>query len=260
MAALNAARYAVVIIAVALTACVTTSSNPKPEPSDKEAAQYNMQLGISYLRQGELKRAQGKLEKAVAQDDSLGTAYSALGLVFERLGDYAGAEQNYRRAVSAEPSNPDTLNSLGAFLCQRKQEPKEALVLFDKALAVPLSKAEANRAMINANAGLCAKRVDLARAEAYLRAALVADPDYRDALVQLADVAFSRGNYLQSRAFLDRYLAAGSATPDALWLGVRVEKALGDAAASQGYATRLKAQFPAAEETRLLLESERSGG
>ncbi len=260
MVVLNISRCGVLLAALALTACVTTSSNPKPAASDKEAARFNLQLGISYLRQGELKTAQAKLEKAVAQDGTLATAYSALGLVFERLGDSAGAEANYRRAVGLEPSNPDTLNALAVFLCQRKQEPIEALRLFDKALAVPLSKADSNQAMLNANAGLCAKRVDLARAENYLRAALAADPGYKDALVQLADVAFSRGNYLQSRAFLDRYLAAGGATPDALWLGVRVEKAMGDTAAARAYGARLKAQFPLAEETRLLLESERNGG
>ena len=260
MAVMNVIRCGLILAALVLAACVTTSSHPKPPASDKEAAQFNMQLGVSYLRQGELKTAQAKLEKALSQDSSLATAYSALGLVFERLGDNAGAEKNYRQAVSLEPSNPDTLNALAVFLCQRKLEPTEALRLFDKALAVPLSKADANRAMLNANAGLCAKRVDLGRAEEYLRAALVADPSYTDALVQLADVSFSRGNYLQSRAFLDRYLAAGRATPDALWLGVRIEKAQGNAAAAQGYASRLKAQFPEAEETRLLLESERRGG
>ena len=260
MVVVKVARCSVLLAALLVAACVTTSSRPKPEVSDKDAAQFNMQLGISYLRQGELKTAQAKLEKALSQDGSLATAYSALGLVFERLGDSRGAEKNYRRAVSLEPSNPDTLNALAVFLCQRKQESTEALRLFDKALAVPRSQADSNRAMLNANAGLCAKRVDLARAEDYLRAALAADPTYTDALVQLADVAFSRGNYLQSRAFLVRYLAAGRTTPDALWLGVQVEKALGDTAAAQAYAARLKTQFPEAEETRLLLESERHDG
>jgi type IV pilus assembly protein PilF len=131
---------------------------------------------------------------------------------------------------------------------------------FEQALAVPLSKAEANRAMLYTNAGLCAKRFDLARAESYLRSALATDPSFKGALLQLSDVTFSRGNYLQSRAFLERFLAAGPATPDALWLGVRVEKALGGSSASREYAERLKKEFPESVETRLLLESERNAG
>jgi len=253
-------RACVAVLAIAVCACVSTSSREKPVASKKEAAQYNMQLGISYLRQGDYRTAQAKLEKAIADDSSLATAHSALGLVYERLGDEAGAEKNYRRAVSLAPSDPDTLNALAVFLCLEKDSSAEALRYFDKALAVPLSKSYSNKAMLYANAGLCAKRVDLPRAESYFRSALASDPNYRDALLQLADVSFSRANYLQSRAFLERFLAGGSATADALWLGVRVEKALGEQTMAARYAERLKKEFPESAQTRQLFESERNAG
>ncbi len=248
------------LVALAVAGCISSSSRPPAPTSKKEAAEYNMQLGVGYLRKGELKTAQAKLEKAIADDSSLTAAHVALGVVLERLGDMPGAEKSYRRAASLEPANPDTLNALAAFLCAQRQQPAEALRLFDKAIAVPLSKADTNRAMLNANAGVCARRVDLARAEGYLRAALAIDPGYRDALLQLADVTFQRNNFLQSRAFLERYLAGVSATPDALWLGVRVEQALGGSAAAERYAAQLKRDFPTSEQTRQLLERERHGG
>jgi type IV pilus assembly protein PilF len=97
----------------------------------------------------------------------------------------------------------------------------------------------------------------IARAENYLRSALTNDPGYNAALLQLANVANSRGNPLQARAFIERYLAAVPASPAALWLGVQVERALGDRVASNSYADRLKSDFPQSVETRLLLESER---
>lgn len=246
--------------ALLLAACVTTSSKPTPKVSKKEAAKINMQLGITYLRQGDLKAAQSKLEKAVEEDDSLATAYWSLGLVFERLGDNRGAEKNYRHAVSLAPDDPDSLNALAVFLCLQKQETAEALRKFDKALAVPLSKTYSNKAMLYTNAGVCAKRVNMEEAEDYLRKALATDPDFKPALLQLADVAFNRSNYLQSRAFLERFLAGGPASPDALWLGVRVENALGEPTAARAYAERLKKEFPESVETRLLLESERHAG
>jgi len=249
-----------VIGTLLLAACVASSSKPAPPVSKKEAAQYNMQLGISYLRQGDLKAAQTKLEKAVAEDDSLATAYAALGLVFERLGDSPGAEKNYRRAVSIAPEDPDSLNALAVFLCLKKQETAEAMRYFEKALAIPLSKALSNKAMLYTNAGICAKRIDMEKAESYLRSALAADPAFKQALLQLADVTFNRSNYLQSRAFLERFLASGAATPDALWLGVRIENALGETAAARAYGERLKKEFPEAVETRLLLESQRNAG
>ncbi len=260
MAVVKAGRAGVVMIPLlCMLGCVSSGSSPSAA-SRKEAAQYNMQLGIGYLRQGDLKAAQAKLEKAIADDDSLATAYRALGLVFERLGDIPGAEKNYRRAVNLAPEDPDALNALAVFLCLQRQNTAEAMRNFDRALAIPLSKAETNKAMLYTNAGLCAKRIDLAGAETYLRGALAVDPNFREALLQLADVSFSRSNYLQSRAFLERYLDSGAVTSGALWLGVRVEKALGEANASRAYAERLRSEFPASVETRLLLESERDAG
>lgn len=260
MAALIMRSAVAAASALVLAACVTTSSKPAPPVSPKEAAQFNVQLGINYLRQGDLQNAQAKLERAIAQDSSMPTAYSALGLVFERLGDHAGAEKNYRRAVSLAPDDPDSLNALAVFLCLQKQETVEAMHYFEKALAVPLSKTYSNKAMVYTNAGVCAKRVDMEKAEGYLRSALAADPNFSQALLQLADVAFSRSNYLQSRAFLERFLAAAPVTPDALWLGYRTENALGETSAARAYGERLKKEFPEAVETRLLLESQRNAG
>lgn len=244
---------------LALAGCVTSSSIPESAnpPSRHDAAQYNLQLGIGYLRQNKLKAAQEKLEKALEQDSGLATAHTALGLVFERLEDPEGAEQHYRRAVDLDAEDPDTLNTYAVFLCSKKQKPAEALKLFDRALAIPLSRKTANRAMLYANAGTCAKGTDLPRAENYLRESLAQDPQFADALLQLSEVSFERGNGLQARGFLERHLVVAKPTPAALWLGVRIEQSLGDAGAARRYSEQLRKQFPQSVETRLMLEQER---
>ncbi len=248
-------------VLLAPAGCVTTSSRPEPPPtSSVDAAQYNMQLGVSYLRQNNLPAARDKLEKALEQDPNLATAHAALGVVFERLEDPEGAERHYRRAVDLDGSDPDNLNALAVFTCSRKDKPKEALKLFDRAIAIPLSVKTANRTMLYTNAGTCAKKVDLERSEAYLRGALAQDPKFPDALYQLADVSLERGNALQARGFIERYLAAGKPTPAALWLGVRIEQSLNDAAAASRYAEQLRTKFPESRETRLMLSQSRSAG
>jgi len=249
------------VLVLATTACVTTSSRPKPVPgSDMEAAQYNLQLGISYLRQNNLQAAREKLERAIEQEPDLATAHAALGVVFERLEDPKGAERHYRRAVELDSSDPDNLNALAIFVCSRKKDPREALKLFDRAIAIPLSVSVANRPMLYTNAGTCAKSVDLARAERYLRGALAEDSQFPDALFQLADVMLEQGNALQARGFLERYLARVKPTSAALWLGVRIEQALKDNSAATRYAEQLRREFPDAPETRLLNERSRSPG
>lgn len=248
-------------LALALAGCISSSSRPPlPGTSSEDAAQYNMQLGISYLRQNNLQAARDKLEKALEQEPSLATAHAALGLVFERLEDPSGAERHYRRAVDLNGSDPDNLNALAVFTCSRRQKPEEALKLFDRAIAIPLSVSAANRPMLNTNAGTCAKRFDLVRSENYLREALAEDPRFPDALLQLAEVTLERGNALQARGFLERFLAAAKPTPSALWLGVRIEESLGDARAARRYGDQLRRDFPDAVETRRLIETSRSQG
>jgi type IV pilus assembly protein PilF len=231
-----------------------------PPPSMDEASDINLQLGIGYLRKGDLQSAKLKLEKSADQNPDLVMAHIMLGLVYERLGDRDIAEKSYRRAVAIDSRNPDALNSLAVFLCHDDSGRPEALKLFDRALDVPQSETFSNRAMLYTNAGVCVKPADLPRAEEYLRAAVRLDPEFTVALVQLADVAYQRGNYLQSRAFLERYMSQDDASPPVLWLAVRVESAMGDVPAANEYGRRLKAEFPASVEARLLMEQEQDAG
>lgn len=255
-----------VVLGIALSSmlggCVTeqTSGRVQPQEQPQEAADLNVQLGVGYLRQGDLKAAQSKLEKAVELEPDNVTAHRALGLVYERLGDVAAAERQYRKAVSLAPGDPEALNSLAVFLCGKDQTREEALEKFDRAIAVPQSKQYSNKAMLNTNAGVCAKPRDLALAENYLRTALAFNSTFPDALLQMADVAYQRQNYLQARAFLQRYSDVAAASPAVLWLSFQVETAMGDLKAADEAAQTLRREFPESVETRLLLERERNAG
>ena len=240
-----------------ISGCVTESSNALPAAEPEKAAQAYLDLGVGYFRQGDLPQAQSALEKAIEQDPGLATAHTVLALVYERMGDIDAAEKQYRRAASLSHEDPDTLNAYAAFLCRTPGRRAEAMRVFDKAIAIPLSVKYTDKAALLTNAGVCIKEDDLARAEDYLRRALQSNARYAEALLQMADVAYLRGNHLQARAFLERYLAVAPVSPPALWLGVRIEQALGDPEAARVYAVQLKSEFPESVETRLLLEQER---
>jgi type IV pilus assembly protein PilF len=251
----------ILISVLPLAACVTEVTGRQPPKADRsEAARLNLEMGIGYLRQGDLGAARTKLDRAIQDDPELVTAYTVLGIVYERLGDADGAEKNYRRAVSLGPEDPDALNALAVYLCRDDDSAAEALKLFERALMIPLSQTYSNKAMLNTNAGVCAKRTDLASAENYLRAALANDPNFADALLQLADVAYRRSNYLQSRAFLQRYMTVAEVSSEVLWLGMRIESAMGNEIEANEYGQRLMRDFPESVETRLLLEQKRNAG
>jgi type IV pilus assembly protein PilF len=255
-------RALLVSIAVLLlNACVTEVKGRQiPEANPEEAADSNLQLGVGYYRQGNLPAAQEKLERAVELNPRNVEAHSILGLVYERLDDPKEAGQMYKRAVQLGPEDPDALNYYAQFLCRRDGQRDEAMKYFDRAAAVPLSRKFVNKAVIYTNAGVCMKPVDLETAEIYLRKALQIDSRYREALLQMADVAHSGNNDLQARAFLERYLAVGRPNPTVLWLGVQIESSLGDMRTAAKYAEQLKKDFPAAVETKQLLEQERNAG
>ena len=76
-----------------LTGCVTqTTGQMQMGSSDEEAAELNLQLGIGYLRQGDLLTARNKLERAIEQDPSLVIAHTARALGYERVGEIDAAE------------------------------------------------------------------------------------------------------------------------------------------------------------------------
>ena len=156
--------------------------------SSEEAARLNMDLGISYLRQGDYEEAIVKLKKSIQDEPNNATAHRVLGLAYEELGDSKGAEKEYRIAVRQGPDDADALNQLASFLCM-KGDKSEAQKLFDRALDIPLYQ---DKAMLYVNAGTCVKNSDLARAENYLRNALALQPDYSAALFQLGEVAYAR--------------------------------------------------------------------
>jgi type IV pilus assembly protein PilF len=79
-------------------------------------------------------------------------------------------------------------------------------------------------------------------------------------LFALAEIENEQKNFLSARAFLERYLAVARTSPSSLWLGVRIERGLGNAGTANQYAQRLKNEYPSAPETRQLLESERNPG
>ena len=51
---------------------------------------------------------------------------------------------------------------------------------------------------------------------------------------------------------MERLMQATAPTPEVLWLGVRIERALGDRKAEMLYAQQLRRTFPSAPETALL--------
>ncbi len=220
----------------------------------EDAARINVRLGLEYMRQGQLGVAQEKIDKALQQNPRDAGVQLGAGLLYEQLREPKAAARHFREAVRLEPKNPDALNALGAFLC-RNGESRKGEEAFLAAARNPVYRTPE---VAYTNAAVCARKAGrLDESEEHLRLALAQRKGYSEALVQMAGVSFERGNLLQARAFVERYLAVAPATPDVLLLGYQIEAGLGDAAAAAGYAERLRSAHANAPETRVIEEFSR---
>jgi len=240
-----------------LAGCMTNTEKPLSKPEPERAAEINLEIGLDYLRKGNLAQAKEKIDRSLEQNPRNSKAHITAGMLYERLGQPDRAETHFAKAVQLDPENPEIKNTYGAYLCQKgKYDRGEKMAL--EAAANPLYRTPE---IAYLNAANCARNDgDLERTEQSLRKALAVRPKFSEALIQMADLAYNRTDYLIARGFLERYLEVGRSNAASLWLGVRIERSLGNAEAAQNYADRLKLEFPRAAQTKELLESERNPG
>ncbi len=106
------------------------------------------------------------------------------------------------------------------------------------------------------NAGVCMmQKPDPAAAEKYFRDALTRRANYGEALIQMALLKHSTGDYLNARAFLQRYLGSNPPSSGVLYLGVQIEEKLGDERARTDYSDQILRNFPNSPEARRILET-----
>lgn len=218
-----------------------------------DVALANLRLGTAYMEQGDFEKSLEKLEKALSADPNYFATLNVMGVLHQRMGRNEDAGEYFKRALSASPEEPATLNNYGQFLCATGRL-DEAEDLFLRAAQNPLYNTPE---IAYTNAGQCAmKNGRDDAAEEYFRQALEKEPQMSLALIKMSEINFDKGNHLSARAYLQRYTENNPHTPRSLWLGVRIERALGDRDAEASYALLLKNNYPDSQEARLLRQSE----
>jgi type IV pilus assembly protein PilF len=240
------------VVAAVLAGC-QQAKVVKPTAEEREKlAEVNTHLAIEYIQKGDLEVGLGRLEKALDADPNYVDAHNTLGLLRGNLGQYEEAERSFKRALQIDPGNSSALNNYGQFLCQLKRY-EEGQRLFLKAIENPLYE---NPDTALSNAGICALNAgDIDTAEKHFRAALQINPRLAPTLYQMAHLSYGKNRALSARGYLQRYIEVGRHTARSLWLGIQIERELGDRDAEASYELQLKKNFPDSEEARLLQES-----
>jgi type IV pilus assembly protein PilF len=234
----------------------TPPAQPEPPPPVKaqeatpqQRAMIKTELAAGYYERGRMDVALEELNEAQKLDPYYPKTYNIYGLVYAFIGESAKAEENFRRALALAPSDSEIRHNWGAFLCAHGK-PAQALPEFDAVVRDPLYKTP-EIALINA--GKCSLAMgDAARADDYQRRALTVSPNNPVAAYNLAYIKYRQANLREARSYMRMVMQQPNPPPDALYLGMCLERKEGDRGAESSYTAQLRNRYPESAEAKAI--------
>ena len=216
---------------------------------NERRARVRLELANAYFSRGQLETALDEVKLSLAAKPDASDALNLSGLIYAAMGEDAKAEDAFGRSLRANARDGATMQNYGWFLCQRGRY-AEATAMFEQALALPQYRDAARTLLAR---GVCQARAgQLLEAEGSLLRAYELDPANPSTGFNLAEVLYRRQDYERARYHIDRVNAASSAAnAQTLWLALRIQRKLGNAAAVKQQGEQLRARFPQSTEASL---------
>jgi type IV pilus assembly protein PilF len=215
------------------------------EPEIRRRARIRLELATGYLEQGKATIALDEIKQALVTDPNFSDAYNVRGLVYMRLNDMALAEDSFRRAMALNPRDANVLHNFGWLMCEQARYP-EAVQAFSQAIANPNYGGRAKTWMTQ---GICQIRAgQRTEAEFSLTKSFELDAGNPVTAYNLALLLFQRGDNSRAQFYIRRLNNSQLANAETLWLGIKVERRVGDRVAAQQLAGQLRNRYPKSRE------------
>jgi type IV pilus assembly protein PilF len=230
---------------------------PPPDPtpikpqevSPQQRAMIRTELAAGYYERGQMDIALEELGNARALDPTYPKIYNIYGLVYAMLGERVKAEESFRHAIALAPNDSEIRENWGAYLCGTGRA-REAMPEFEQVLRDPLYKSP-EIALINA--GKCSVELGQTKnADEYFRRALAASPGNPIAAYNLALLAYREARIGEARAWMRPVMQQAVPPPEALYLGICIERKHGDKQAERSYESQLKNRWPDSPEAKAI--------
>lgn len=198
-----------------------------PEQIREKALTSRVAVAMTALnaRPPDLERARKHLSRALEIDPDFADAHNAMAIYYSYEGDAKREEEHYRKAIRANGNFSQARNNYAVML-YRQGRYADAIEQLERAADDPNYD---QRHVAWLNLGRCYAKVGkLDKAVAAYQRALRLDSSQADALIELADVYLEQGNLREARNYHAAYAARTRQTARSLWIGIRVESALGD--------------------------------
>ena len=221
-------------------------SNAEPltesdEPATRKRARIRVTLASSYFEKGQDTVALDEVKQALVADPNYGPAYVLRGLIYRRMNERGLAEDSFKRALQIDPNDADALHNFGWYLCGERRE-KESMPLFSRALGVPNYADQAKTLMAM---GVCQTRMgQVKEAENSFARSYQIDPNNPVTAYNLAALLFQRGEDERAQFYIRRLNDTELANAETLWLGIKIEKRIGNTTVADQLAQQLGKRFP----------------
>lgn len=253
---LNKALWAVggVVAACMLSGCVASSVLPAQpmagsaaDAEEHRLATTRLQLAALHFEEGRAEVALGEVAQALQVHPRYVDAYNLKGWIHMSLQDYPAANDSFVQALSLRPGDADTLYNLAWLQCQQKQFALADRNL-DAALSAPRSSGQSVSRIWLAK-GVCLRQAgQMDAAMQALEKAHEIEPGSPVVAYNFADVLNAQGNAERARFYVRRVNNGQWASAASLWLGIKVERSLGDDIAMRQLADQLHKRFPDSKE------------
>lgn len=239
-----------VSLALALFACAGQKTKSPGDTILPQTPESMVKDAQRFLKQDNPERALNNVLLALKQDPENVEAYNVAGQVYQKYAQPELADKYFKRALELSPDSATIRNNYGIFLCAEKEYEKA-----EENFLVAAASGHPHATEVSyTNAGLCALRIpDLDRAAQYFRAALEADPHLAVPYYQLAYINYNKKRYPQAERNLQSFSSYTAHTSKSLWLGIQIERALGNKQKEDQYTYLLQQKFPDSQEARKLL-------
>lgn len=250
------ARVLLVLLVVGqgLVAC---SSNPSTDTADRrpqqaplapvdedaqrgKAVATRVAAGMEGLKAGDAERARRHITRALELDPKSADAHNAMALYYRFEGDQEREEEHFRKALSLNSKFSQARNNYASLL-YRQGRYKAAISQLQKAVD---DTNYDQRQMAFLNLGRCYARTgDYEKAENALQRSLRLDSNQADSLLELADVYRLQGKLADAHNYFGAYAERARPTAYSLWVGIRIEQALGNVDNVSSYELQLDKMF-----------------
>ena len=215
------------------------------EGNNRKRARIRTELAIGYFEAGQTTIALDEVKQALASDPTYADAYNLRGLIYMRLDDAGLAEDSFRRAVALNPREPNVMHNYGWLLCQQGRY-ADATQQFNQALALP-GYAGLSKTLMTM--GLCQLRAgQRPEAEKTLIKAYEIDAGNPVIGYNLAVLLVQREDWTRAQFYIRRVNNSPSANAETLWLGIKIERKLGNREAMAQLGGQLQRRFPQSRE------------